>query len=77
MIIKDNRKNLIQASIYTIIVLIVSNILWYIGYKDAESASGNLMINAAQFFPMILCLIMTQITGEGWNDLGSILLLQS
>ena len=73
---QDKRINMIQAIVYTMIVLIVSNIFWCIGYKDEESATVNFFIMAAQFLPMIVCLIMTKITQEGWTNLGNTLQFQ-
>lgn len=67
---KEGRKSMSLAIAYTLIVLVFSNILWYIGYLHAESDLSMLMLALAQFLPMIVCLIMTKITGEGWNDLG-------
>lgn len=67
---KHNKKDALSAVIYTVIVLAVSNILWYFGYTNQESDYAMSFVILAQFFPMILCLIMSKITGEGWDNLG-------
>jgi len=67
---KTKYNNILLASVYILIVVIISNIFWYVGYLNEESALSMFMLMLAQFFPMIVCLIMTKITGEGWNNLG-------
>lgn len=56
--------------IYTGIVLVLANVCWYIGYSDPEAEYAAFLVVIASFLPMAVTLIMTKITGEGWNHLG-------
>ena len=59
-----------EIIIFTIICLVVTNPLWYMAYKNPESDSAVFLTVIAGFFPMILALIITKITKEGWGNLG-------
>lgn len=63
-------KEIKRVCLYLIIVLILSNVCWLIGYSNQEAESSTLFIILASFLPMIVTLIMTKITKEGWNNLG-------
>ena len=58
------------AVLYIVIVLVAGNILWYIGYSNRESDDAVFCIVLAQFMPMLVCLFMSKISKEGWNNLG-------
>ena len=58
------------AVLYIVIVLVAGNILWYIGYSNRESDDAVFCIVLAQFMPMLVCLFMSRISKEGWNNLG-------
>lgn len=59
--------------IYIISCLLISNIMWYIGYslytKDAEHPIAMILIMLTSFMPAFITLIMTKITKEGWESL--------
>lgn len=59
--------------IYIIVCLVISNILWYVGYSiytnDEESSAAMSIIMLTSFMPALITLIMTKITKEGWDNL--------
>ena len=59
-----------EITIFTIICLVVSTPLWYMAYKNPEADIAIFFTIAAGFFPMILTLVITKITKEGWGNLG-------
>jgi len=59
-----------EITAYVLICLSCSNLLWYFGYLNPEADYAALLIMTASFFPMILALVITKITKEGWNNLS-------
>lgn len=61
------------AFIYILTCLLLSNIMWYIGYalysKDEEHPIAMILIMLTSFMPAFITLIMTKITKEGWESL--------
>lgn len=59
--------------IYIITCLLISNIMWYIGYslytKDAEHPIAMILIMLTSFMPAFITLFMTKVTKEGWESL--------
>lgn len=77
--VKCYKKNLLKEKmrmkekivwLYLVIVLLLANICWLIAYSNPEDDGALLFIMIASFLPMVLTLIITKITKEGWNDLG-------
>ena len=63
-------KKKIETIIFVVLCLAVSNVFWYLAYANEESDYTIIFMVLASFFPMVLSLIMTKITKEGWNCLG-------
>ncbi|MBQ8596328.1 MAG: CPBP family intramembrane metalloprotease [Lachnospiraceae bacterium] len=67
------KKTLQHTIIYTLSCLLISNIMWYIGYalyaKDEEHPIAMILIMLTSFMPAFITLIMTKITKEGWESL--------
>ena len=61
------------AVIYIATCLIISNIMWYVGYalfaKDEQHPLAMTLIMLTSFMPAFITLIMTKITKEGWESL--------
>lgn len=56
--------------VFLIPCIVISNILWYLGYSDQTSNNFMMFIMLAGFLPAILALVITKVTKEGWNNLG-------
>ena len=59
-----------EIIIFIALCLLISNPLWYLAYGNQESDYAIFFMMIASFSPMILTLIMTKITKEGWDNLG-------
>lgn len=59
-----------EIIIFVVLCLLISNVFWYISYANEKTDYAIFFMVIASFFPMILSLIMTKITKEGWNNLG-------
>ena len=59
-----------EIIIFVVLCLLISNVFWYIYYANEKTDYAIFFMVIASFFPMILSLIMTKITKEGWNNLG-------
>lgn len=64
------RSILKQIIVFLIPCLVISNILWYLGYSDQTSDNSMMFVMLAGFLPAALALIITKVTKEGWNNLG-------
>lgn len=63
-------KKVKEILIFSLICFIISNPLWYFAYSNQESDYSMFLMMIASFFPMVLTLIVTKISKEGWNNLG-------
>lgn len=59
-----------EIFIFTSLCLLICNSLWYFAYSNQESEFSVFFMMIASFFPMILTLVITKITKEGWDNLG-------
>lgn len=70
----DSRSTRKLIWIFLLICLPVSNILWYTGYsvnaQNAEDSMAVAIIMLTSFLPALTALVMTKVTGEGWDSLG-------
>ncbi|MDO5147684.1 MAG: type II CAAX endopeptidase family protein [Eubacteriales bacterium] len=66
----EQRGVLNEITVYVLACLVFSNMCWYLGYSNPNADSAAIFIIAASYLPMFLALVVTQITKEGWNNLG-------
>lgn len=55
---------------YVIVCLLLSNICWYLGYKNLDEPTGAFPMVMASFMPMFLALIFVKIFKGSYNELG-------
>lgn len=59
-----------ETTIYILFCLILANVCWYAAYANQEADYAVTLVMAASFLPMLLALVITKMTKEGWDNLG-------